>query len=97
MTKKNPHTSLHFRTQLTLTGQHLQPSQAQSEHNNKTTITYHKRQYSTITNFLEGPNKTTQETITFLEKPALLSTTCALCINRQNKKYKISPSNTQPA
>ena len=93
--KSNSHTTPTHKTQLILSGQQLRPSQDQSDHNIKTPTTYHKRWYSLITNFLEGPNKTTQDSLTFLKKPVLLSTTCAPYINRQNKKYKINPSNSQ--
>ena len=58
--------------QQTLTGQHYQPTSTQTVIN-KQKPTYQKRQYSTITNFIEGPHKTIQHTITFLEKPVTLS------------------------
>ena len=78
-----------------LTGQHYQPTSTQTIIN-KQKPTYRKIQYSTITNFVEGPHKTIQHTITFLEKPVTLSDIRIAYINRKNKKYKISPTYSQP-
>ena len=84
------------RTQLTLTGNHLISPQSQSDHIYTTPITYYKRRYSTMINFLEGLIKTTHDSITFLEKTVILSTPCAPYINRQNKKYKWTHLITRP-
>ena len=91
-----PTTNNHKKIQQTLTGQHYQPTSTQTIIN-KQKHKYQKIQYSTITNFIEGPHKTIQYPINFLEKPVTLSDIRVPYINRKNKKYKISSTYTQPA
>ena len=95
--KKNLSISPSKTVQLTLTESPYQDLNVSLQTHTPTSIEYNKCKYSSMTNFLQGPKKNKKETITFLGKPVMLSTTRSPCINRKNNKYSTStPTHTPP-